>query len=87
MKYKKGDVVNKDKSGTIWRPGVEEPTLLAGTADLSESELMPLLSDEQCNEFRRLPCSFNDMVREIYKAGMNKTGCPEWDFNEKECMD
>ena len=32
------------------------------------------LTDEQCDEFRRLPCSFNDMVRAIYsdgyKAGM-----------------
>jgi hypothetical protein len=27
------------------------------------------LTDEQCNEFRRMPCSFNDMVRAIYNAG------------------
>jgi hypothetical protein len=27
------------------------------------------LSDEQCMYYRRLPCSFNDMVRAIYKAG------------------
>lgn len=27
------------------------------------------LTDEKCNEFRRLPVSFNDMVRAIYKAG------------------
>lgn len=30
---------------------------------------MRRLTDEQCDEFRRLPCSFNDMVREIYRAG------------------
>lgn len=28
-----------------------------------------MLTDEQCDEFRRLPLSFNGMVREIYKAG------------------
>ncbi len=28
------------------------------------------LTDEQCDEFRRLPLSFNDMVRAIYEAGM-----------------
>ena len=28
-----------------------------------------MLTDEQCNEFRRLPMSFNDMVRAIYEAG------------------
>ena len=28
-----------------------------------------MLTDEQCNEFRVLRCSFNDMVRAIYKAG------------------
>lgn len=27
------------------------------------------LTDEQCEKFRRLPCSFNDMVRRIYEAG------------------
>lgn len=27
------------------------------------------LTDKQCNLFRALPCSFNDMVRAIYKAG------------------
>jgi hypothetical protein len=27
------------------------------------------LTDEQCNEFRRLPLGFNDMVRAIYNAG------------------
>lgn len=30
---------------------------------------MSLLTDEQCDEFRRLPVSFNDMVRAIHKAG------------------
>lgn len=28
-----------------------------------------ILTDEQCDEFRRLPCSFNNMVRAIYIAG------------------
>ena len=28
-----------------------------------------MLTDEQCDEFRRLPLSFNDMVRAIYEAG------------------
>lgn len=28
-----------------------------------------MLTDEQCNEFRRLPLSFNDMVRAIHGAG------------------
>ena len=31
---------------------------------------MNTLTDEQCEEFRRLPGSFNDMVRAIYEAGM-----------------
>ena len=28
-----------------------------------------MLTNEQCDEFRRLPLSFNDMVRAIYEAG------------------
>ena len=28
-----------------------------------------MLTDDQCNEFRSLPVSFNDMVRAIYEAG------------------
>ena len=28
-----------------------------------------MLTDDQCDEFRRLPVSFNDMVRAIYCAG------------------
>ncbi len=28
-----------------------------------------MLTDEECNEFRRLPMSFNDMVRAIFCAG------------------
>jgi hypothetical protein len=31
------------------------------------------LTDEQCDEFRRLPCPFNDMVRAIYRAGQRDT--------------
>jgi hypothetical protein len=27
------------------------------------------LTDEQCDAFRRLPASFNDMVRAIFEAG------------------
>lgn len=30
---------------------------------------MKILTDEECNEFRRLPKSFNDMVRAIYESG------------------
>ena len=28
-----------------------------------------MLTDKQCDEFRRLRLSFNDMVREIFKSG------------------
>lgn len=28
------------------------------------------MTDDQCNEFRRLPCNFNDMVRAIWQAAM-----------------
>ena len=31
---------------------------------------MTTLTDEQCEKFRRLPGSFNDMVRAIYEAGI-----------------
>lgn len=34
------------------------------------------LTDEQCDEFRRLPCSFRDMVRQIYMAGYQKGALP-----------
>jgi len=27
------------------------------------------LTDEMCDEFRRKPCSFNDMIRHAYNAG------------------
>ena len=37
---------------------------------------MDRLTDDQCNEFRRLPGSFNDMVRKIYEAG-RMTGAQE----------
>ena len=30
-----------------------------------------ILSDDQCNEFRRLPYSFNDMIRTTFKAGQD----------------
>ncbi len=36
---------------------------------------MKPLTDEQCNEFRRLPGSFNDMVRIIYEAGAKAQVC------------
>lgn len=29
-----------------------------------------MLTDEQCLRFRQMPCSFNDMVRAIYDAGI-----------------
>ena len=31
---------------------------------------VPLLSGAQCMEFRRMNCSFDDMVRAIYAAGI-----------------
>ena len=31
---------------------------------------VPLLSGAQCMEFRRMNCSFDDMVRAIYSAGI-----------------
>ena len=30
------------------------------------------LTDEQCDEFRRLPCSFRDMIRSAYAAGQRE---------------
>ena len=42
----------------------------AGTQDVP-------LTNEQCDEFRRLPCSFNDMVRAIYVAGQNNQIPPQ----------
>ena len=37
------------------------------------------ITDEQCDEFRRLPGSFNDMVRAIYRAGRESTATPPAD--------
>jgi len=37
--------------------------------EMNNKEPSDWLTDEQCNEFRRLPVSFNDMVREIYMSG------------------
>jgi hypothetical protein len=37
------------------------------------------LTDEQCDDFRRLPGSFNDMVRAIYRAGRESTATPPAD--------
>ena len=31
-----------------------------------------VLSDEECDEFRRMPLSFNDMVRAIYSSGYSR---------------
>ena len=53
------------------------------------------LTDSQCDEFRRLPMSFNDMVRAIYKAGQEALEqptdgielewyCKGWDDAEKD---
>lgn len=38
-------------------------------AYLAQTSPPPALTDDQCNEFRRLPVSFNDMVRAIWTAG------------------
>lgn len=37
---------------------------------------METLTDNQCDDFRRLPGSFNDMVRKIFEAG-RMTGAQE----------
>jgi len=31
--------------------------------------MVKILTDEECSQFRKLPCGFNDMVRAIYAAG------------------
>lgn len=35
-------------------------------------EQTEILSDEQCDEFRRLPTSFNAMIRTVYIAGIRR---------------
>ena len=37
------------------------------------------LTEEQCEYFRRMPCSFNDMVRAIYEAGAKNERKIIWD--------
>lgn len=39
---------------------------------MSNEEIYTELTDEQCDEFRRMPASFRDMVRAIHKAGFYK---------------
>lgn len=36
---------------------------------MSNEEMYAELTDDQCDEFRRMPASFRDMVRAIHKAG------------------
>jgi hypothetical protein len=37
---------------------------------MSDNKLLPpFLTDDQCDEFRRLPLKFNDMIRATYVAG------------------
>lgn len=44
-----------------------------GTVSNSELiETLGALTDEQCRDFRRMACSFNDMVRAIYQSGFDK---------------
>ena len=46
------------------------------------------LTDEQCDEFRRLPLSFRDMVRAIYEAGIaeEQAAVAKWlDERGKHC--
>lgn len=38
------------------------------------AEITDQLTDEQCDEFRSMPGSFREMVRQIYKAGFYKGG-------------
>lgn len=33
---------------------------------------MKRLTDEECWEFRKLPMTFNDMIRNVYEWGYNK---------------
>lgn len=52
---------------------MNEPTQSPSAMKLNapSAEAMAL-TDEQCDEFRRLRCSFRDMVRAIYVAGQKK---------------
>lgn len=36
---------------------------------MSDQSLLDVLTDDQCDEFRRTPGSFNTMVRTVYRAG------------------
>ena len=44
---------------------------------MDRQALNDLLSDEQCNEFGKLLLPFNDMIRAIYKAGMDRVIKPQ----------
>lgn len=48
-------------------PGAAAPTLPQAAAQ--EAPAAEELTEAQCDEFRRLNCSFNDMVRAIHEAG------------------
>ncbi len=37
--------------------------------EFTKNELESMLTDKQCDGFRRLPLNFNDMVRMIYITG------------------
>lgn len=38
------------------------------------SNITDQLTDEQCDEFRRMPCDLRDMIRAVYKVGFYKGG-------------
>lgn len=42
------------------------------------------LTEEQCEEFRRMPGSFNEMVRAIYRAGFYKGALAALERSESE---
>jgi hypothetical protein len=47
--------------------------LAAPTAEPQDAREFKPLTDHRCDEFRRLPVPFNDMVRAIYEAGVYET--------------
>jgi len=49
-----------------WR---DRGALAAYRAQQEQAQQLSVLTAEQCDEFRRLPLSFRDMVRAIYAAG------------------
>ncbi len=55
--------------------GEKHPPWCSGGCCNPEDAEPQRLTAEQCNDFRRLPLSFNDMVRAIYSAGLAARTC------------